>query len=117
MHVGEKKEDVEHSTPEAPSVLAHANAGSEKRSHNPQPSSSGTNQKKAEEDEETAVPEDSKVGKKLSDLTTRRVIMLVLAMMFSVPAFTISTYKEENVSFTFGLELLNQTTEGFDSTF
>lgn len=27
-------------------------------------------------------------------------------MMFSVPAFTISSYKDENNSFTFGLELI-----------
>lgn len=59
-----------------------------------------------EVEEEIKVPEESKVGKKLSDLTTRRVILLVLAMMFSVPLFTISTYQEENNSFTFGLELI-----------
>jgi len=32
------------------------------------------------------VPEESRVGKKLSDLTQRRVIVLVLAMLFSIPA-------------------------------
>ena len=99
-------------------MLAHANASSDKRGPGGHQNTTSNSQKKPEEDEETTVPEDSKVGKKLSDLTTRRVIMLVLAMMFSVPAFTISTYKEENISFTFGLELLNQTsTEGFNSTF
>jgi hypothetical protein len=64
------------------------------------------NKQEEEEEEEVKVPEESKVGKKLSDLTTRRVILLVLAMMFSVPLFTISTYQEENNSFTFGLELI-----------
>jgi hypothetical protein len=54
------------------------------------------------------LPEESKVGKKLSDLTTRRVIMLVLAMMFSVPVFTISTYKEDNNSYKFGLEMIKE---------
>lgn len=44
-------------------------------------------------EEEIEIPKESKVGKKLSDLTTRRVIMLVLAMMFAVPIFTVSTYK------------------------
>jgi hypothetical protein len=39
------------------------------------------NDKEAEE--EVKVPEESKVGKKLSDLTTRRVIILVLVMLFS----------------------------------
>lgn len=52
------------------------------------------------------VPEESKVGKKLSDLTTRRVIMLVLAMMFSVPIFTVSTYIDDNDSYTFGLQII-----------
>jgi hypothetical protein len=61
----------------------------------------------APQEEEMKVPEESRVGKKLSDLTTRRVILLVLAMMFSVPAFTITTYKDENNSFVFGLELIN----------
>lgn len=48
------------------------------------------------------------MGQKLSDLTTRRVIILVLAMMFSVPIFTITTYKDENNSFTFGLEMIRE---------
>lgn len=51
-------------------------------------------------------PEESKVGKKLSDLTTKRVIMLVLAMMFSVPLFTSSSYTDDNNSYTYGLELI-----------
>ena len=49
------------------------------------------------------VPEESKVGKWLSDLTTRRVIILVLAMMFSVPLFTLGTYITEHKSYEFGL--------------
>jgi hypothetical protein len=65
----------------------------------------------APQEEEMKVPEESRVGKKLSDLTTRRVILLVLAMMFSVPAFTITTYKDENNSFVFGLELINAFTK------
>jgi len=51
--------------------------------------------------------EESKVGKKLGDKTTKRVIILVLTMMFSVPLFMLTTYREENNSFTYGLELLN----------
>ena len=42
---------------------------------------------------------ESKVGKKLSEYTTRRVIVLVLAMLFSVPVFTVSTYLEEPNSY------------------
>jgi hypothetical protein len=57
------------------------------------------------------VQEESKVGKKLSELTTRRVIMLVLAMIFSLPAFTISSYKDETNSYTFGLHIVDSFTE------
>lgn len=49
---------------------------------------------------------ESKVGKKLSEYTTRRVIILVLAMLFSVPVFTVSTYLEEPNSFQYGLSLI-----------
>lgn len=44
------------------------------------------------DDEDIEVPQESKVGKKLSDLTTKRTIILVLAMLFSVPLFSDSTY-------------------------
>jgi hypothetical protein len=43
---------------------------------------------------------------KLSELTTRRVIMLVLGIMFTVPVFTISTYRDESIMFDFGLSIL-----------
>ena len=45
-------------------------------------------------EDDFVIPEESKVGKKLSDLTTRRVIILVLAMMFSEPIFNTTTYIE-----------------------
>ncbi len=41
---------------------------------------------------------------KLSELTTKRVIMLVLGIMFTVPVFTISTYRDENDGYVFGLK-------------
>jgi hypothetical protein len=50
--------------------------------------------------------ENSKVGTKMSDLTTRRVILLVLLMLCSVPIFSVQTYKEENRYFEYGPELL-----------
>ena len=56
--------------------------------------------------EDIKIPEESRVGKKLSDLTTKRVIILVLAMMFSFPIFQLATYKEENNSFEFGLRFI-----------
>jgi len=44
-------------------------------------------------------PKESVVGKKLLDITTRRVIILVLAMLFSVPVFTVSTYLDDPNSY------------------
>ena len=49
---------------------------------------------------------ESRVGKRLSEATTRRVIILVLAMLFSVPLFTVSTYVTEPNSYDFGLSLI-----------
>lgn len=46
--------------------------------------------------------EDSKVGKRLSDLTTWWVIILVLIMLCSVPIFSVTTYKKENEYFIYG---------------
>ncbi len=66
------------------------------------------------------IPQESKVGKMLSDLTTRRVIILVLAMLISVPLFTDVTYQEENTSFEFGVSLLQRYkphTPQFDALF
>jgi len=53
------------------------------------------------------MPEESKVGKKLSDLTTRRVIMVVLAMLFSVPLFDTTSYIAPDSSYEFGLYLIS----------
>ena len=52
------------------------------------------------------VPEESRVGKRLSDLTQRRVIILVLAMLFSIPATQVQTYIIQTDSYSFGLEVL-----------
>ena len=56
--------------------------------------------------DEIELPEESKVGKKLGDLTTRRVIILVLAMLFSVPLFSPTTYIDEQESHTLGMQLM-----------
>ena len=47
------------------------------------------------------------MGKKLSDLTTRRVIILVLTMLLSVPLFNDSTYIDENNSYEIGLQIMS----------
>jgi len=53
-----------------------------------------------------SIQKESKVGKKLSDLTTRRVIVLVLTMLISVPLFTSSTYIDDNTSNDLGLKMM-----------
>jgi hypothetical protein len=51
-------------------------------------------------------PDESKLGKKLSELTTKMVMILVLTFMLSVPFFTISTYKNDSEKFVYGLRVL-----------
>lgn len=51
---------------------------------------------------------ESKVGKRLSEATTRRVVILVLAMLFSVPFFTVNTYVIEPNSYDYGLSLVRE---------
>ena len=60
--------------------------------------------------------EESQVGKKLSDLTTRRVIVLVTLMLLLVPLFTINTYKEENQYFEYGLDIVGNFSNNMNST-
>ena len=66
------------------------------------------NQINQEVEEQKEVLPESLVGKQLSDLTTRKVIILVLAMMFSDPLLNYSTYYEENTSYEFGLDLMRE---------
>lgn len=60
--------------------------------------------------------EESKVGRKLSDLTTKRVLVLVILMLLFVPIFTINTYKDENTYFKFGLDLLDGFSDNMANT-
>jgi len=50
---------------------------------------------------------ESVIGKQLLDYTTRRVIILVLAMLFSFPVFSVSTYMDDPTSYQFGLGLVH----------
>ena len=72
--------------------------------------------------EQVVLPEESKVGKKLSDLTTRRVIILVLAMLFSVPIFSTSTYMQDPDTYDYSVAYVSSfnytaTPEMFNITF
>ena len=50
--------------------------------------------------------QESKVGKQLSDLTARRVIILVLAMLISAPIFSDTTFQDDDNSFKIGISLI-----------
>lgn len=51
---------------------------------------------------------ESYVGKKLNDSTTKKIIILVLFLIFSFPLFSNKTYIEEPEGFDSGLELLSK---------
>lgn len=59
-----------------------------------------------EEKKEEPLPEESKVGKTLSDITTKTVIIMVLCVMFIVPLFTFSTYVDETSGAQAGLSYI-----------
>ena len=46
---------------------------------------------------------ETKVGAMLSDLTSRRIIILVMSIIFSIPIFAIETYHDDVVSYDIGL--------------
>ena len=51
-----------------------------------------------DDDDDTAnIPEESKISKILSDQTTKTVIILVLCLLFCLPAFTVETYMGDTV--------------------
>jgi hypothetical protein len=69
---------------------------------------------------EIKVPQESNVGKKLSDLTTRKVILIVLAMLLTAPIFIVTTFKPNPDGASVGLELIADYevgTEGFNFAF
>ena len=49
---------------------------------------------------------ESNVGKMLTDYTLRKVILIVLLMLFTNPLFMVQTYVSEPNSFNYGLDLL-----------
>lgn len=57
-------------------------------------------------DEEERLTKDIRVGKKLSDLTTKRVSVLVMVLIFMIPLFDSGYYYDNDKSYTFGINLL-----------
>ena len=50
------------------------------------------------DDDFAEIPEESKISKILSDQTTKTVIILVLCLLFCLPAFTVETYLDDIVT-------------------
>jgi hypothetical protein len=88
--VGAKKEDGEHN--EEDELLEEM---ARKR-----------NELAQKEEASEPLPEESKIGKMLSDETTKRVIVMVLIVMLSVPLFSFYTYANETKSFQYGLDII-----------
>lgn len=59
------------------------------------------------EEKEHEFPQESNVGRKLSDLTTKRVITLVLSIIISIPLLNQETYVEDTTSHEAGLRLIH----------
>lgn len=65
----------------------------------------------------SSVPVESRLGKKLSDLTTRRVIVLVLSMMLGIMLFNSSFYYDQLNSMDFGIRMFNDFGSADDPNF
>lgn len=63
------------------------------------------NQNKVQ-DSSVNMPLESRVGRRLSDLTTKRVILLVLCLLLVLPLFEIDFYVTAQTSFDFGTKML-----------
>jgi hypothetical protein len=64
----------------------------EKRRNRVQPDQSLDNEDDKSPKDAEYEKKETRVGKRLNESTQRRVIMMVLAMLFSVPILSISTY-------------------------
>ena len=62
--------------------------------------------KPAGNDEEIKIPNESRVSKKLSELTTKRVVILILAMLFILPFWGYETWVDTYKSWDYGLKVV-----------
>ncbi len=53
------------------------------------------------------LPEESKVGKKLSDLTTKRIIVLVIILIIASMLFNANFYSDSQTSMSLGIAFFN----------
>jgi hypothetical protein len=70
-----------------------------------------------EDKKNVEIPEESKVGKKLSDLTIKRVIILVLSMMIGIILFNSSFYYNVMTSMDFGIKVFEEFESSEDPNF
>lgn len=59
-----------------------------------------------EEDEEVPEDKESRVGKRLSELTTKRVVILVLVLIFCVPLFQSNYYFDPDPGVSMGIQMI-----------
>lgn len=69
------------------------------------------------DEEETELPEESQVGKRLSDQISKRTILLVLSIIVMAPFLSSSMYMDKDTSFKYGLKWLNHFIGGDPDTF
>lgn len=75
--------------------------------HQANPEVLNSQSKEEEDKKEAEFPQESNVGRKLSDLTTKRVITLVLSIIISIPLLNQETYVEDTTSHEAGLRLID----------
>ncbi|OMJ76643.1 hypothetical protein SteCoe_23946 [Stentor coeruleus] len=58
-------------------------------------------------DDTVNIPKESRVGRKLSDIITKRVIILVMVVLILIPLFDLDFYKTQAYSWDYGLEAVD----------
>ncbi|CAG9334471.1 unnamed protein product [Blepharisma stoltei] len=58
----------------------------------------------SEDEEEVIIPKESQVGKRLSDLTIKRVIIIILCLLFILPFFDTEMYLTNYTSWDYGIQ-------------
>ena len=62
---------------------------------------------KIADEEDLQIPKESRVGKKLSDIITKRVIVLVMIMLLIIPLFDLDFFKIPETGWDYGLNAID----------
>ncbi|OMJ84319.1 hypothetical protein SteCoe_14605 [Stentor coeruleus] len=65
------------------------------------------------DDDTVYIPKESRVGRKLSDIITKRVIILVMVVLILIPLFDLDFFKTQKYSWDFGLQVVDDYDEVF----